>query len=101
MKDKTLTLVYKPGRVEKVIRLYPGYYTFNKSATVTYTDGVTEAFSAEGELFSEPRLADALINSNAASVDQLLTSIDHLIQDFRNGEPPSDDLTMIAIKRIG
>ena len=50
MKDKTLTLVYKPGKVEKVIRLYPGYYTFNKSATVTYTDGVTETFTILGKV---------------------------------------------------
>ncbi len=66
-----------------------------------YTDGVTEAFSAEGELFSEPRLVNALLNSPAASADELLVSIDELIQEFRNGEPPSDDLTMIALRRTG
>jgi phosphoserine phosphatase RsbU/P len=64
-----------------------------------YTDGVTEAFSPEGELFSEPRLVEALLNSAASSADQLLSSIDQLIENFRNGEPPSDDLTMIAIRR--
>ncbi|MRS01911.1 GAF domain-containing protein [bacterium] len=66
-----------------------------------YTDGVTEAFSAEGELFSEPRLINALQNSTASSADELLASIEKLIQDFRNGEPPSDDLTMIALRRNG
>jgi phosphoserine phosphatase RsbU/P len=65
-----------------------------------YTDGVTEAFSSEGELFSEPRLKEVLLNSTASSSDQLLSSIDTLIQEFRKGEPPSDDLTMIAIRRI-
>ena len=50
MKDKVLTLVYKPGKVEKAIRLHPGYYTFNKSATVTYTDGVTESFTILGKV---------------------------------------------------
>lgn len=65
-----------------------------------YTDGVTEAFSSEGELFSEPRLVDALLASTASSADQLLSSIDKLIKEFRKGEPPSDDLTMIAVRRI-
>lgn len=80
---------------DKKITLKPG------ETLLFYTDGVTEAFSAEGELFSEPRLVDALLKSTATSADQLLSSIDDLIQDFRNGEPPSDDLTMIAIRRIG
>ncbi|MBA4375209.1 MAG: hypothetical protein C0401_03430 [Anaerolinea sp.] len=65
-----------------------------------YTDGVTEAFSSSGELFSEPRLAEALLDSTRSSASELLTSIEGLIQDFRNGEPPSDDLTMIAVQRI-
>jgi sigma-B regulation protein RsbU (phosphoserine phosphatase) len=64
-----------------------------------YTDGVTEAFSAEGELFTEPRLAEVLSNSTWKSAGELLTSVESIIEDFRNGEPPSDDLTMIAIRR--
>jgi sigma-B regulation protein RsbU (phosphoserine phosphatase) len=64
-----------------------------------YTDGVTEAFSAEGELFSEPRLVETLLNSTTTGAGDLLTSIEKLIEDFRNGEPPSDDLTMIAVHR--
>jgi serine phosphatase RsbU (regulator of sigma subunit) len=64
-----------------------------------YTDGVTEAFSSQGEIFTEPRLVDALLESTTASADALLTSIEKMIQDFRNGEEPSDDLTMIAVHR--
>jgi len=79
---------------DKKINLEPG------ETLLFYTDGVTEAFSSEGEIFSEPRLVDALLNSTASSADQLLSSIDRLIENFRNGEPPSDDLTMIAIRRI-
>ncbi len=71
----------------------------NGDTLLLYTDGVTEAFSAEGELFSEPRLADALTNSNHASAGELLTKVEELIHDFRQGEPPSDDLTMIAVFR--
>ena len=80
-KDKSITL--KPGQT-----------------LLFYTDGVTEAFSSDGDIFSEPRLVEALLNSPASNADQLLSSIDQLIQAFRNGEPPSDDLTMIAIRRV-
>ena len=79
---------------DKKVILEPG------ETLLFYTDGVTEAFSSEGELFTEPRLVDTLLNSTASSADQLLSSIDHLIEEFRDGEPPSDDLTMIAIRRI-
>jgi sigma-B regulation protein RsbU (phosphoserine phosphatase) len=65
-----------------------------------YTDGVTEAFSTSGELFSEFRLNEALMNSTYDSAGQLLENIENLIDVFRKGEPPSDDLTMIAIHRI-
>ncbi len=78
---------------DKKITLEPG------ETLLFYTDGVTEAFSAEGELFSEPRLVNALLNSTVTSAEQLLASIEELIKEFRNGEPPSDDLTMIAIRR--
>ncbi len=75
-------------------------FTLNENDTLLlYTDGVTEAFSSDGELFSEPRLVETLLNSNTIGASDLLTSIEKLIEDFRNGEPPSDDLTMIAVHR--
>lgn len=64
-----------------------------------YTDGVTEAFSISGELFSEARLLDSLQTSKFSSASDLLEKIEDLIIEFRNGEPPSDDLTMIALRR--
>ncbi len=78
---------------DKKITIKPG------ETLLFYTDGVTEAYSSEGELFSEPRLVETLLDSTASTAEQLLSSIDGLIQEFRNGEPPSDDLTMIAIRR--
>ena len=68
-------------------------------ALLLYTDGVTEAFSSEGELFSEPRLVEVLYESKDTTVSDLLSSIENLILEFRNGEPVSDDLTMIAVRR--
>ncbi len=65
-----------------------------------YTDGVTEAFSSSGEQFSESRLIDALQKNLYASAGELLENLEDLINTFRKGEPPSDDLTMLAIHRL-
>lgn len=65
-----------------------------------YTDGVTEAFSSSGEQFSESRLIDALQKNMYASASELLENLEDLINTFRKGEPPSDDLTMLAIHRL-
>jgi sigma-B regulation protein RsbU (phosphoserine phosphatase) len=64
-----------------------------------YTDGVTEASTANDELFTEPRLFELIKNTNMSSSSELLTTIENAIQEFRAGEPPSDDLTMICIHR--
>lgn len=65
-----------------------------------YTDGVTEAFSSSGEQFTESRLIDALQKNKYGSASELLESLEDLINIFRQGEPPSDDLTMLAIHRL-
>lgn len=64
-----------------------------------YTDGVTEAFSSTGELFSESRLIDVVKDIPHHTAQQFLENLEDLIEAFRKGEPPSDDLTMIAIHR--
>jgi phosphoserine phosphatase RsbU/P len=72
----------------------------SNDSLLLYTDGVTEAFSSTGEIYSEPLLVEALLNSDYAHASDLLTGIEQLIDTFRNGEPPSDDLTMIAVHRL-
>ncbi len=64
-----------------------------------YTDGVTEAMSDTEKLFTEPRLFNLLENSDFITSDELLNTIEKAIHEFRNGEAPSDDLTMISIHR--
>ena len=64
-----------------------------------YTDGVTEASTADDELFTEPRLFELINHTTLSSSSELLTTIENAIQEFRAGEPPSDDLTMICIHR--
>ncbi len=80
--------------INKKITLEKGDYL------LLYTDGVTEASTAEDELFTEPRLYELINTTTMSSSSELLTTIENAIQEFRAGEPPSDDLTMISIHRI-
>jgi serine phosphatase RsbU (regulator of sigma subunit) len=79
---------------EKKIQIQPG------DELLFYTDGVTDAFSTEGESFSEARLRSALQSAEGTSSNQVLEEIDQAIDAFRKGEPPSDDMTMVLIRKI-
>jgi serine phosphatase RsbU (regulator of sigma subunit) len=64
-----------------------------------YTDGVTEAQNASGELFEDARLLEAVQNSRERTAqavqDVLLAAVDR----FVGAAPQSDDLTMLVVAR--
>ncbi len=64
-----------------------------------YTDGVTEAFSAEGEMFGIDRLHELLLGSEFISADALLNSIEESVSEFITGTDLSDDITLTAVYR--
>jgi phosphoserine phosphatase RsbU/P len=65
-----------------------------------FTDGVTEAANLQDDLFSEPRLEAVLrANPGAASAD-IVRSVAEAVRDFVGGAQQSDDITMLAIRRI-
>ena len=82
-------------------RLEPGDHL------ILYTDGVTEAFSPQGEVFGELRLyqtiESAAIRENqdegVLEAGQLLEKIDLAVQEFIGNGLPSDDLTLLVLKR--
>ncbi len=76
---------------EKETTLGPGH------RLVLYTDGVTEAFDDEGEMFGDARLA-ALLESDANhTAPDLLAAILDSLERFTAGAPQSDDITVIVI----
>jgi serine phosphatase RsbU (regulator of sigma subunit) len=64
-----------------------------------YTDGVTEAFSAEEEIFGTPRLLDLLRTHSFISSNDLLDKILRSVDEFIKGVELSDDVTLAAIYR--
>ncbi|HSM26459.1 MAG TPA: SpoIIE family protein phosphatase, partial [Anaerolineaceae bacterium] len=64
-----------------------------------YTDGLTETFSSDGIEYGVTRAIDFLKKHHLLDVNELLDKIDMELHEFRNGEPVSDDLTLIGLKR--
>lgn len=64
---------------------------------VFYTDGITEAMNAHGELFGLERLDEVLENC-AVSAEGLIQSVIDSVTQFVDGRPADDDRTMIVAK---
>jgi sigma-B regulation protein RsbU (phosphoserine phosphatase) len=65
-----------------------------------YTDGVTEALNPAAELYSDPRLLDAL-NEQGVGEKNPKETLEHMsqsIKTFVNGAEQSDDITMMLIE---
>jgi len=75
------------------VQLQPG------DLVIFYTDGVTEAFDAAGNLYGESRLLEELAGQSghnaAATTDALLRSI----RAHAGDQPQSDDIAVLALKR--
>jgi sigma-B regulation protein RsbU (phosphoserine phosphatase) len=94
------------GASGTVLGLFPGreYATEtlvleDGDSLVLYTDGVTDAANAAGDLFGEERLracfAGGAGRSAAGTVDLLLRAV----REFAGDAPQSDDITILALRR--
>ena len=66
-----------------------------------YTDGVTEAMSPEGQLFSDERLKQCLSNLRGKGIEDIIHGVRTEITNFARGRTQSDDITMLALKYKG
>jgi serine phosphatase RsbU (regulator of sigma subunit)/anti-sigma regulatory factor (Ser/Thr protein kinase)/putative methionine-R-sulfoxide reductase with GAF domain len=65
-----------------------------------YTDGLTEAFSPEDDIYGEQRLQKLLKTTEMLSARGVLNAIEASVNHFMGPLPAADDLTMLAVKRI-
>jgi serine phosphatase RsbU (regulator of sigma subunit) len=66
---------------------------------VLYTDGVTEATSESSELWGDERLILTLRARFSEACDALVRSIAHEVRAFEGDRGPTDDVTLIAVRR--
>jgi len=65
-----------------------------------YTDGVDEAFNPQNEGFGDERLEQILKESAGDSCQNIIDKVIDSVKAFVGEAPQSDDITLLAIKRI-
>lgn len=80
---------------EITIDLEPG------DAIVYYTDGLTEAENPTGEPYGEERLMQVVSQIGDKSSGELMEMILLDVDEFSEGEPPFDDMTMLIVRYLG
>ena len=66
-----------------------------------YTDGVTEAMNARGELFGTQRMLDALNRAAGDTPKDILAGVQSAVNDFAGNAEQADDLTMLCLEYKG
>ena len=66
-------------------------------AVVLYTDGVTEARSADGSFFGEGRLRSLLRSCTGLAASAIAAELRRAVLDFQEGEP-RDDLAVLVLR---
>ncbi len=66
---------------------------------VAYSDGILECCNRAGEEFGLDRLVETLRCAEQASVQSTLMVLLAAVQDFANGSPLSDDVSLTVIQR--
>jgi sigma-B regulation protein RsbU (phosphoserine phosphatase) len=78
----------------KSVRIGPG------DAVILYTDGVTEAVNAKGDMFGEEELRRIATENAGRPSSEILSSILSAIAAFAQGQPQADDITLMVIKGV-
>jgi sigma-B regulation protein RsbU (phosphoserine phosphatase) len=65
------------------------------------SDGVSEAMTVNGEEFGSARLIEIVEQSRELPPRALVDAIFDAVETFRDGFPPNDDMTAVAVKIIG
>ncbi len=68
---------------------------------ITYTDGVTEAFNADQDLYSEERLIGEVSSCAGKTPAQAIQCILASVESFAAGFPQSDDITLLGLEYRG
>jgi len=65
-----------------------------------YTDGVTEAMNTQKQQYDDARFKKQLLVSQDKSATEVKDAVLRDVRSFIGDEPPSDDLTLLILKRL-
>ncbi|RJP63881.1 MAG: response regulator [Ignavibacteriales bacterium] len=66
-----------------------------------FTDGVTEAFNVNEDLYSEERLISKLTDNAKLNSKELAEAVIADVHVYSSGVPQSDDITVLSLKYLG
>jgi phosphoserine phosphatase RsbU/P len=75
------------------------YQMLPGETAVIYTDGVSEAMNADGDLYGIERLRQLVQKSQAGAAEELGKTILADVRKHANGRPQNDDITMMVFGR--
>ena len=78
---------------ERKIKLQSGDFV------LFYTDGVTEAMNSDLELFGKQKLEDLIQANRESRIDTIQLKIQESVAQFIGDHAPSDDITLMIVKR--
>ncbi len=77
-------------------------YQLNKGdRLLIYTDGISEARGSNGEYFGEERIISILKEGRELKRDNLLNMLVKSMEEYTNGAPHADDVTMVLVDFFG
>jgi len=66
---------------------------------IFYTDGVTEAMNGSDQMFGQERLQTIVTANAEKSAEQVCQAVLQALEIFTEDTPPSDDITLLVVKR--
>jgi sigma-B regulation protein RsbU (phosphoserine phosphatase) len=66
---------------------------------ILFSDGITEAQNTKGEFFEDERFEEWLLTNKYKSPFNMMIDLLNDLVEFSNGEPQSDDITIIILER--
>jgi sigma-B regulation protein RsbU (phosphoserine phosphatase) len=68
-------------------------------AWIAHTDGITEARNGDGAFYGEPRYRELLTTLAGRSAKDIVAAVMADVASFRGAAEPSDDLTLLVLRR--
>lgn len=74
------------------------YLLESNDVLVMFTDGITEATNAKGEIYGDQRFEKIIIENCSKTANQLKSAIYKDVKEFEDGAEQTDDITMLIVK---
>jgi len=91
------------GPTGPALGIMEGFYLKSESVILSegdvmlfYTDGITEATNLQRDPFGKERLAALVQQNSSLSAQNLVRVVRQAVEDFSDGRPLEDDITLIA-----